>query len=132
MTLLSKITSRINRSNKSVFLRENFADLGGYDQVGRSLRSLVRSGKLISIGYGIYAKTKVSKLTGKVTLVKPLPELAKEALDRLGLRVISTRAHKEARNGQSSQVPTGRVITVEGRVSRKIGYNGKYIHLQNP
>ena len=36
-TLEGKITYRIKRSEASVFLRRDFEDLGGYDQVGRVL-----------------------------------------------------------------------------------------------
>jgi hypothetical protein len=28
---------------------------------------------------------------------------------------------------QTTQVPTGRVIGVKGRITRKIGYDGKYV-----
>jgi hypothetical protein len=29
--------------------------------------------------------------------------------------------------GRSTQVPTGRVIAVKSRISRKIGYDGNYV-----
>ena len=34
-TLEGKMTYRIKRSAETVFLRRDFKDLGGYDQVGR-------------------------------------------------------------------------------------------------
>ena len=40
-TLESRITTRITRKKCAVFLCSDFDDLGGYDQVGRVLRSLV-------------------------------------------------------------------------------------------
>jgi hypothetical protein len=52
-TLGYKISARIARKKDIVFLREDFADLGGYDQVGRILKNLVRDGKIIKIGYGV-------------------------------------------------------------------------------
>jgi hypothetical protein len=39
-----------------VFLRPDFRDLGGYDQVGLVLRGLVRKGHLLKVGYGIYTR----------------------------------------------------------------------------
>ncbi|MBW4509719.1 MAG: hypothetical protein KME64_24875 [Scytonematopsis contorta HA4267-MV1] len=126
-TLTYKISARIARKNNAVFVREDFEDLGGYDQVGRILRQLARAGKLIKIGYGLYAKTKISPLTGEVVPVLPLPTLAKEALERLGLETFPSFYEREYNAGRSTQVPTGRRIAVKGRVSRKIEYNGACI-----
>src|SRR3989344_1677734 len=78
-----RIELRIYLKKYDVFLREDFADLGGYDQVGRAIRNLVRKNVLVKIGYGLYAKTKISPLDGEIVPVKSLPELAKEALQRL-------------------------------------------------
>ena len=49
----------------NVSLRGDFIDLGGYDQVGRALRQLAQKGKILKIGYGLYAKARVSPLTGE-------------------------------------------------------------------
>ncbi|MEW6737361.1 MAG: DUF6088 family protein [Acidobacteriota bacterium] len=125
--LTYKITSRIARKNCVVFVREDFEDLGGYDQVGRVLRELVRAGKIVKIGYGLYAKARKSTLTGKTVPVAPLPALAKEALERLGVKIAPSSLEKEYNTGKTTQVPTGRLIAVKGRVSRKIGYGGAYV-----
>jgi len=126
-TLSYKILARIVRKNSSVFVREDFEDLGGYDQIGRILRGLASAGKVVKIGYGLYAKAKISPLTGETIPVAPLPSLAKEALERLGVRIAPSRLEKEYNAGLTTQVPTGRLIAVKGRVSRKIGYGGAYI-----
>src|SRR5438132_13502567 len=91
-TLEGKVSNRISRKRTNVLLREDFTDLGGYDQVGRVLQSLIQKGKLIKIGYGLYAKTRVSSLTGNTVPAEPLPSLAKKALTRLGVDTIPTRA----------------------------------------
>lgn len=129
-TLEGKITYRVKRSAVSVFVRQDFEDIGGYDQVGRILRQLVQKGLLINIGYGVYARAKQSALSGKVIPEKPLPELAQEALSKLGVKIIPTKAQKAYNEGNTTQVPTGRVIGVKGRISRKIGYNGKYVSFE--
>ena len=126
-TLEGKITYRVKRSAASVFIRKDFADIGGYDQVGRTLRQLVQKGLLINIGYGVYARTKLSILSGEIIPEKSLPELAREALKKLGIKIMPTKYQRLYMNGISTQVPTGRVIGVQGRTSRKIGYNGKYV-----
>ena len=126
-TLSYKVAARIGRKTQAVFLREDFADLGGYDQVGRILREFARAGRLVKIGYGLYAKAKTSALTGEIVPVAPLPELAKEALERLGVEVEASRLEKDYNAGKTTQVPTGRLLAVKGRVSRKIAYAGASI-----
>ena len=126
-TLESRITYRVKRSAASVFIRQDFADIGGYDQVGRILRQLVQKGLLINIGYGVYARTKLSILSGEIIPEKSLPELAREALKKLGIKIMPTEFERLYMNGISTQVPTGRVIGVQGRISRKIGYKEKYV-----
>lgn len=126
-TLAYKISARIARKANVVFLREDFKDLGGYDQIGRILRELTRNGKIIKIGYGLYAKARKSSLTGKIVPVVSLPTLAKKALERLGVETGTSCLEKDYNAGKTTQVPTGRLIAVKGRVSRKIGYGGAYI-----
>ena len=126
-TLEGKITYRVKRSAASVFIRQDFADISGYDQVGRILRLLVQKGLLIKIGYGVYARTKLSILSGEIIPEKSLPELARGVLKKLGIKIMPTEYQRLYMNGISTQVPTGRVIGVQGRISRKIGYNGKYV-----
>lgn len=126
-TLEGRISYRVKRSGDAVFVRDDFSDLGGYDQVGRVLRQLVKDGLLLSIGYGIYARTRRSSVTGKLIPEKSLPELSEDALRKLGVKVVPTQAERAYNAGLSTQVPTGRVIGVRGRVSRKISYNGTSI-----
>ena len=91
------------------------------------LRRLAVKGNLVRIGYGLYVKAMLSALTGKIVPVVPLPTLGKEALTRLKVEIVPTRAETAYATGRSTQVPTGRQIGVRGRVSRKIGYNGLYL-----
>ena len=121
-----RVAERVARRKNNVFLRRDFRDLGGYDQVGRVLRRLVAKGQLVNIGYGLYARAACSPLSGKIIPAKPLPLLAVEALKRLNVEAAPasfTRAYNE---GTITQIPTGRGIAVKGRISRKIGYDGKY------
>ncbi len=122
-----KIMARMARKKCSVFVREDFRDLSDYDQVGRALRNIAKNGRLIRVGYGVYAKAKKSPITGELVPVVPLPELAKEALARLGIQTVPSRMEIDYNAGKTTQVPTGRVIAVKGRISRKIGYGGAYV-----
>jgi hypothetical protein len=127
-TLEERIMLRISLKKDSVFLRNDFEDLGGYDQVGCALRLLTRKGKIAKLGYGVYTKLKKSVLTGKLITCKPLPVLAKEALDKLGVELATSTLTKDYNEGRSTQVPTGRLIGVKGRVSRKLGFEGTYVY----
>ena len=111
-------------------MRDDFKDIGGYDQVGRVLKGLVKKGLLINLGYGTYARSKRSSVSGAVVPESPLPELAKALLKKLRIETAQSSAEKAYNSGISTQVPTGRVIGVKGRITRRIGYNGKYISFE--
>lgn len=123
-SLEDRLEKRIARKRGDVFLRADFSDLGGYDQVGRALRSLVRKGRLMKAGYGLYARMRPSVLDGKPTPTKGIRELAAEALGRIGVETAPTRMERDYNAGRTTQVPTGRVIGVRGRVRRQISYRG--------
>jgi hypothetical protein len=123
-SLQDRLENRIARKRGDVFLRADFDDLGGYDQVGRALRQLVERGRLMKVGYGMYTRARPSVLDGTPVPTKGLRELAAEALGRLGVETAPTRWDEAYRSGKSTQVPTGRVIGVRNRVRRKISYNG--------
>ena len=122
-TLESKVQRRITRKKGDVFLRADFEDLGGYDQIGRVLRDLVRRGQLLKLGYGVYARAIKSPLSGKPMPPKGLATVA-EAVERLGVKTAPTRLERDYNAGKTTQVPTGRVIGIQGRLRRKLGYNG--------
>jgi hypothetical protein len=121
-TIEDRILARISRMKSSVVLREDFIDLGGYDQIGRGLRQLAPKGRILKIGYGLYAKTKVSSLTGEVLPVQALPTLARQALKRLGVEERLKILVFKSLEGLivSGQRQTGSRIVLPGRQS-KIG-----------
>jgi hypothetical protein len=121
--LETRVSKRIARKRGDVFLRADFRDLGGYDQVGRVLRRFVRQGRLLKLGYGIYTRAAKSPFTDRLVPPKGLATL-KEALRRLGIETAPTRLEEAYNAGRTTQVPTGRVVAVRGRVRRKIGYDG--------
>jgi hypothetical protein len=130
-SLKSKVKSRISASKASVFIPRDFFDLSDSSQVNRVLRQLIKDETLIRFGRGLYAKAKRSSLTGKLIPVKPLPELAREALsEKLKIEVISGKDLERYNDGKTSQVPTGRLVTVKGRIPRKMAYDGKSIKFE--
>lgn len=129
-TLKEKILLRISLKKDKVFIRDDFGDLGGYDQVGRVLKQLTDESKLLKIGYGLYAKAKISSITGTITPQASLPDLAWEALAKLGVKVSPSKSLLLYNAGKTTQVPTGRVVAVDRRVSRKITYRGAVIYYE--
>jgi hypothetical protein len=130
-TLKSKIKYRLSRSKETVFTPQEFFDLSDRDQVGRALRQLIAEGLLIRFGYGLYAKADKSPYSGNIVPQKALPALAEEALKKMGVKVVASTAMQLYNSGKTTQVPTGRVIGVQGRISRKMGYNGQSVKLEH-
>jgi hypothetical protein len=125
--LEDRIAKRIARRRGDVFLRTDFREMGNYNQVGRALRSLVREGRLVKIGQGLYARARKSALDGKPVPENGLQTLT-EALRRLGVKVEPSRAMRAYNSGRSEQVPTGRVVAIrDKRVRRQIGYDGIFL-----
>jgi len=128
-TLETKLIKRIERKRGDVFLRSDFADLGGYDQVGRALNTLVTKRQLLKVGRGLYTRAVTSPFSGEVLPAKGLRTLT-EALKRVGVETVPTRMEQDYNAGRTTQVPTGRVVGVLRRVRRRIGYGGVYLSFE--
>jgi hypothetical protein len=124
-TLETRLLKRIDRKRGDVFLRADFDDLGGYDQVGRALRKE----RLLKLGHGIYTRAAKSPFSDKPVPPKGLRTM-KEALTRLGIETMPTRMEQAYNARETTQVPTGRVVAVRGRVRRKIGYDGVFLSFE--
>lgn len=118
-TLKSKLLSRVEQISGNVVLRSDIDDLSDYRQLSRALRSLVRESKLAKISFGIYAKIEISQCTGNLILKEAFDDVAKEALDRLGVKWTLTTAQKEYNDGRSTQVPAKPSVKLKSRCRRK-------------
>lgn len=121
-TLKSKIETKLRRSRRKVFLRADFEPLGGYDQVGRALRGIEESGQLLKIGYGLYAKARPNRITGKPMLDAEggFSSIAQEALTRLGVKWAPSKALELYQAG-SNQIPANAELVIFERFNRRIG-----------
>jgi hypothetical protein len=122
-TLRERIAARIARKrDEDVFLPREFRDLGGEDQVLRVLRGLVREKRLVRLGYGVYGRAVVSRLSGDSILFSPdgFFGAARQALTKLGVTWELTEAQRAYNEGRSTQVPINPVVRVEGRFSRRL------------
>lgn len=122
------ILAEIERIEFDVFFRSDFTHLGSYSQVGKALSELCKEQKLLRVGKGLYCLAKFSEIFQKITSVNNLPEIARQALIRLGYQVVTSRAEQDRREGRSTQVPTGRRLAIKGRkTTRKIGYGNVFV-----
>ena len=125
--LEKRIQYRIKKSNDAVFMLTDFSDLSDKDQIMRALRKLIKKGLIVKVGQGVYVKAVKSLLSDDYVPVETLTDIGKSVARKLKIKVIPNRFEVWYNEGKSTQVPTGFVISVLGRIKRKIGFNGTYI-----
>jgi hypothetical protein len=132
LTLRARIGERIARRRDEVFLTREFRDLGGEDQVLRALRGLVRDGRLVRLGYGVYGRAETSRLSGKPMLAAAggFIGAARQALDKLGVAWEPTDAQRAYNEGRSTQVPVNPAVRVKGRFARHLRYQDTELRLE--
>jgi hypothetical protein len=133
MTVLQKMQTRIRRCKRSVFLRSDFKDIADYDQVGRALRLLVGDKSLLKIGYGLYVRARINRITGNVMPDNPGgPDgVMIEAMKRLGVEFQFDDLSKMNMLGKSTQIPSKVGITpTSSRFTRKIAIGGHLVNIK--
>ncbi len=123
-TLRERIEAVIaRRKDENVFLPREFASLSGEDQVLRALRGLVRDKQLVRLGYGVYGRARISRLSGEAVLDNPngLDGAAREVLNKLGVNWEPTEAQRAYNEGRSTQIPVNPAVRIVGsRFSRRL------------
>lgn len=125
-TLKSRVAYRVKRGRRVVFLREDFSDLGEYDQVGRALKQVVEEGLLVKIGQGLYAKSRPSTINPSRRVLAAsggFKEVSREALNRLNIPWSPSDAEEAYNRGTSTQIPANAPVIVRTRTSRKICFD---------
>jgi Family of unknown function (DUF6088) len=125
------VENRIASRRDDVFLPREFRDLGGEDQVLRTLRGLVREGGLVRLGYGVYGRAEVSRLTGEPMLAARggFIAAARQTLDKLGVRWEPTDLQRAYNEGRSTQVPVNPAVKITGRFARRLRYQDAELRL---
>ena len=125
-----KASKLIERLPSKVILRQDVAGLGSSRQVSRALDTLVKHGNIVKIGYGIYAKTKKSVITGDSYLPGGFLSTAREALTRLGVKWQASEAELAYNSGKTQQVPANPPTKLQTRFRRKLSYRGMEIRFE--
>lgn len=132
MKLEERLMLSVKRRAGSVVLRSDVASLGSPTQLSQALNALQQRGVLVRIGKGIYAKTRVSSVTGAVIPAGTLESLSQEALKRLGVTVTPGTAASEYNAGRTTQMPGKLVVnTGKRRIRRKIAVGGRRLAYEN-
>jgi hypothetical protein len=132
MNITGRIKKSIQCRTELVFLPNEFLSFGSEASVKRALKELTTQGVLVRLGFGVYAKAKLSVISGQPIPAKPLEVLAPQALTKLGIKVKESTQTAQYNSGRSTQVPTGVVVNIgRQRVTRKIGFNGTILQYEH-
>jgi len=131
LTLREKGLDRITGRPDDVSLPREFRDLGCEDQVLRALCNLVRDGTLIRLGYGVYGRATISRLSGEPMLYAQdgCIGAARQVLDKLGVAWEPTDAQRACNEGRSTQVPVNPALRIGGRIARRLSYQDRELRI---
>lgn len=125
VSLERTIEKRIYRCwKRNVFTRKDFRNQSNdYDQIGRALLRLVKKGKLIRLGYGLYTKARTNRITGLPMIAADggFDQVAKEALNTLKVKWQPSIAEQNYNAGLTTQIPVNTQVLINGRFNRSIG-----------
>jgi len=127
------IVDRIQRSianlSDDVVVRSELKSFGSPSQVGLALRGLIDRG-FSSPGVGRVRESKpVCSQASRSR--SPVEVLGPQALTKFGVKFELGHITKSYNSGASTKIPSGVVLnTGDRRVTRKIGFNGKYIEYE--
>ncbi len=125
------IQKRLSRSRRYVFMRADFKDIAGYDQIGRVLRDLVESGELLKVGYGVYTKARKNPITGRIMPTCPggSDAVILEALDRLDIGYSFGKSSTKYLSGESTQIPAYTQIETPYRFKRRLSIGNSQLNV---
>jgi hypothetical protein len=121
MKLEDRVVRSIARRKSVVILRSELLSLGSPTQLGRVLSELVRTGKRLRVGNGIYAKTRVNRFTGRLAPAATFEAIASEAFRKLGIDIAPGILASDYNTGKSTQVPMTPAVSTE---TRRISVSG--------
>ena len=99
----------------TVILRKDVKKMGEARQISRCLKSLVEMGKLVRIGYGVYAKSYISEYLNLPVIESGFDQACKTALTKLGVAWELGSAAKAYNAGLSTQVPVRTIVCLKTR-----------------
>jgi hypothetical protein len=128
MKLEDRVTRSIARRKGVVILRSELAPLGSPAQLSRVLSNLVKTKRLVRVGVGIYAKTRLNKFTRELAPAATFEEIAAEVFSKLEIDVAHGKLARDYNAGKTTQVPVLAVVdTGRRRIARRISLGSRFI-----
>lgn len=128
MKLEDRMRQSIRRRSGTVLLRSDVAALGGRTQVSHALDVLLRSGELVRLGAGIYAKAQRESPEGRTRLLGSLETIIREVVQKWGLVLGEGGLPK----GHAGVDDIALVVETETpRISRKLIVDGKRVEFRS-
>jgi hypothetical protein len=128
ITTKSKLSQKIDATPGEILLRSKLVDTGTPSRVTRAINSLIAEGKIVRLGYGVYAKARPSSLTGNPIPRKTLDELAPEIFSELNVPFTYGEAISDYVSGRTTQIPTALIIsTGSRRINRRISVGSREV-----
>lgn len=132
LNMKERMIRSITMRRGEIIMRSDFTRMGSQSQISRLLADFVSEGRLVRLGYGIFAKSRISSISGKAVPREPLEVLAQEAFRRLMIEAKPGKAQREYASGQSTQVPVQAVFdTGQRRISRKLTVGNRKVGYEN-
>lgn len=132
LNMKERMIRSITMRRSEIIMRSDFTRMGSQSQISRLLADFVSEGRLVRLGYGIFAKSRISSISGKAVPREPLEVLAQEAFRRLMIEAKPGKAQREYASGQSTQVPIQAVFdTGQRRISRKLTVGNRKVRYEN-
>lgn len=79
LSIRDRMIRSVTMRRGEVVLRSDFEQMGSQSQISRIFSDFVKEGRLVRLGYGVFAKARISSLTGKpVPLVNRLKFLQRK------------------------------------------------------
>lgn len=124
-SLKFRVLDCIQQTSGNVVLRNDIEDMASPRQISRCFADLVEMGKLVKIGYGVYAKAYRSEYLDKPVIKGGFSQICKEALTKLGVEWMPGSAEQAYNSGLSTQVPVRTIVQLKSRFRGHLKYGNR-------
>lgn len=132
MKLEERLSRAVKQRKSDVILRAELSDMASPARLSAALKDLQDKGVLVRIGYGVYARTRRSSVTGATIPAGSLETLATQALQKMRVDVAAGKAATEYNARKTTQLPGSFVVnTGRRRITRKISVGGRSVVYEN-
>lgn len=118
-----KVLKQIEALRGDVVLRSDVAAFADPRQISRALNRLVQSGRLVKLGYGVYAKLARSEIAQTTYLKEGVLPTMRAVLNRLNIRWEPSPEELDYQTGRSTQIPVNPTTKLKDRFRRQLRYH---------